>query len=90
MSDQHRNGDWYFTRMPDAHGNYVDYDMHRHCFHDVRLTWDQEDGAWYALLRVSLRSEGPYGDFGAERQLPDAIVEKLRKIVGESNAGDAA
>ena len=30
MSDQHRIRDWYFTRMPDAHGNYVDYDMHRH------------------------------------------------------------
>ena len=92
MNDEHQNGDWYFTKIDIAHDQcaYVDYEMHRHIFHDVQLTWDQEEDVWYAVLRVSVRSDGPFGDFGDGRLLPDAIVQRLRKIVVEGDTRDAA
>ena len=80
--NEHQNGIWYFTKLNTDHCAYVDYEMHRHSFHDVCLTWDQKQDKWSALLRVSKRTEGPYGDFNSGRYLPDTIVQGLRKIVG--------
>ena len=63
---------------------YLDYSMHRHAFHDITLTYDREEKKWWAVLRVSNRADGPYGDFGGERCLPNAIVDGLRKVLEEA------
>jgi hypothetical protein len=81
---------WDIERINYDHCEYVDYEMHRHSFHDVRLTWDREEDSWYAQLRVSVRSDGPCGDFGDPRYLSEAIVKGLRKIVVDVKSEDVA
>lgn len=61
-------------------GYYADLEMYRHAYHDITITYYREEKDWYAIIRTSKRSDGPYGDFVRERHLPQRIVERLRAI----------
>jgi len=60
---------------------YTDYNMCRHAYHDVTLTYDSDEDKWWSITRLSAVSDGPEGQFSDERELPDAITNKLRKIM---------
>ena len=71
---------WTLTSVYDG-GAYIDYSMCRHSYHDVTLSRDTETGDWYSFTSISPVRLGPYEPFDEDRELPDAITKKLRKIM---------
>ena len=71
---------WTLLSVWDGH-RYVDYNMCRHAYHDVTLTLNIETGEWYSSTRISPVKHGNDAPFEGCRELPDAITNKLRKIM---------
>mgnify|MGYP000321143217 CR=1 FL=1 len=72
---------WKLLGVWDGGYGYVTYNLCRHALHDVSLTLNIETGEWYSVTSISPLCQWADAPFGDPRELPDAITNKLRKIM---------
>ena len=64
-----------FYGRVDTH--YYDFNLFRHPYHDLTISFDSEADSWSGTLRVSSVDDGPQGDLGDYKELPESLVAKL-------------
>lgn len=66
----------FYGRM-DSH--WYEFNLYRHRYHEINISFDSETDSWFGTLRVSSVDDGPYGEMGDHTNLSKDLVAKLVK-----------